>query len=154
MNAEEGQFFVDVTGNASRPPTEYGEVAQTVATQPGQEYQLSFWVGSSSQYPPKAPHHTPADIRIEVTVDGSSPTPIVDKQPFPAPAKELNEWDLHQFDFTAGSGTTTITFSANGTTGDDGHGGDYVGLDNVSLQAVCSIFDLSHCGTERCDPTP
>jgi hypothetical protein len=40
IDARESEFFVDLTGSNSRAPTQYGEVLQTVGTQPGQEY---FW---------------------------------------------------------------------------------------------------------------
>src|SRR5262249_3555266 len=45
--AQEGARFVDLTGNAARPPAAYGSVSQDVQTEAGQRYELSFFIGSS-----------------------------------------------------------------------------------------------------------
>ena len=43
--------------------------------------------------------------------------------------------------FRAVDRTTTIMFLGTGEAGTSGNGGDYVGLDNVSLRKVCWIVE-------------
>jgi hypothetical protein len=110
---------------------------QTVGTQPGQDYELSFWIGGSSQILLLPKPSPPAGYTgIEVNVNGAVPA-----QPSHAVPADPFEWDPVHVRFPAMSGTTTIAFRGIGTAGPNGHGGDYVGLDNVMLQEVCFLPD-------------
>ena len=65
------------------------------------------------------------------------------KMAFDAPNQTsvLTHWDPHTMRFKAVDQTTRIDFSGFGEPGKDGNGGNYVGLDSVSLRKVCFIVD-------------
>jgi hypothetical protein len=150
INAEDGQRSVDLTGFLGRPPLQFGAVQQTVGspqvsihcpetqkgTQKGELYELSFEIGSSSTFQPPPPNPR---IGIMVQVSGV-PNAEFDVT---IPITEVSHWERRTMRFRAVDTTTTIIFTGvgnpPGTT--NGNGGDYVGLDNVSLRKVCSLFD-------------
>jgi Protein of unknown function (DUF642) len=137
IDAQDGQKAVDLTGWSSRKPDQYGAVQQTVGnTQPGELYELSFEIGSSSSKPPPPPNPR---IGILVQVSGVPDTEF----DVTIPITEVSHWDRCTMRFRAVDTTTTIIFSASvySSTETNGNGGDYVGLDNVSLLKVCSLFD-------------
>jgi hypothetical protein len=154
INAQDGQRDVDLSGFFGRPPKQFGQVQQSVEnTQPGVSYELSFAIGSSAKFPPPTPAPpSPPRIGVFVKVIG---VPDADRS-FDAttPTAEVSHWDPHSYRFRAADRTTTIIFMGTGEPGTSGNGGDYVGLDNVSLREVCWIVSAilfgcsvqSHCG--------
>jgi hypothetical protein len=58
------------------------------------------------------------------------------------PITEVSHWEQHTMRFRADYPTTTIIFSGIGNAPPNKNGGDYVGLDNVSLRKFCSLFDF------------
>ena len=133
MHAQDGAFTVDLTGEAGRPPRQFGQVQQSVEnTQPGQTYELSFAVGSSRRFPP--PQGT--RIGIFVTVVGVQDLFVEAIQ-----TDEPSHWDLRSFRFKAADRLTTIRFSGSEEPLITGNGGDFLGLDNVVLRKVCFIVN-------------
>src|SRR5262249_11555345 len=127
-----GNRFVNLTGVSGRPPRNYGSVSQDVQTVIGQTYELSFFIGSSSN------NLIVGDKSGAVSVEIAGV--VIPGNPFPAPPpQDASNWsDQISRRFDAVNGTTTLTF--HGTTvvpGEKGTG--YIGLDNVSFQKVCSI---------------
>jgi len=150
--AEEGQFAVDLTGFSARPPEQFGSVRQDVEnTEPGEEYLLSFAIGSSSRFPAPSPNPL---IGIHVKVDGVD---LNGNDSFPI-STDVSHWELHGIVFKAVNRTTKITFSGYGNPAPNGgNGGDFVALDNVSLRKECWFVNaiLYGCGSQsRCPPTP
>ncbi len=140
ITAEEGQRAVDLTGFSGRPARQFGRVQQNVNTQLGELYELSFEIGSSSTFPPP----TPSRIGIFVKIVGVSNGEML----FEVPITDVSHWDRHTMRFRAGDRTTTIIFSGSNPIA-SGNGGDYVGLDNVSLRRVCFIVDAILYGCAR-----
>lgn len=91
LYAQDGHRFLDLTGFARRTPKQYGEVQQSIGNiQPGQSYELSFWIGSSSRFPPPPtpPGKTP-EVGVSVNVVGA----ISDNPSFDAPVTtEVSHW--------------------------------------------------------------
>jgi hypothetical protein len=130
VGAQDGDNFIDLTGNEDRPPSEYGKLSQAVSTDIGKTYELSFFIGSSSSFPG-------VGLGVGVEIEGVA----IPNNPFPAPPpQERSNWsnpnDPPRFRFTAVNPSTTLKFSG---TVSQGNGTDYIGLDNVSLQKVCFI---------------
>ncbi len=113
LTANEGDFFLDLTDFSTGSP--FGGVSQSITTEVGQSYELSFDLGSSSIWGrPSA---------IEASAAGSSNIYTS------STVGGLSDWDRFSMIFTADSETTTISLT--GTTGSQ-----YIGLDNVSVSAV------------------
>jgi hypothetical protein len=146
----DGHFAVDLTGFNGRPPEQFGSVQQDVQnTQPGEQYELSFAIGSSSRFPPPTPNPR---IGISVEVVGVKNG----KNSFDVPITDVSHWEQHSMTFKAVDPTTRIIFSGFGNPAPNGgNGGDFVGLDNVSIRKVCWIVNaiLYGCGSQkRCPP--
>jgi len=134
--AQEGNRFVNLVEFFSgRPPRNYGSVSQDVQTNVGQRYELSFFVGSSSE------GRIVGDKSGAVSVEIAGV--VIPDNPFPAPPPlTASNWPLGsgraRFGFTAVNETTTLTFHGT-TVVPEAKGTAYIGLDNVSLQKVCNI---------------
>jgi Protein of unknown function (DUF642) len=119
LTAADGQYFLDLSGYHDNVP--YAGVAATsFATTVGQQYVVSFALGSDSTYNTQSPE-------LQVKVNGD----VADTATAGPVAGVNNRWETFSFDFTATSGSTTLEF--------DGAGPDnqkYVGLDNVNVSAV------------------
>jgi len=117
------QYFLDLTGWTDGAGG-YGGVSQVVQhTVAGQQYQLSFDIGSSTRYDgTTAPG-------IQVMINGHAVG-----SPNYAAISGPNNWTLGTVDFTAAAHTTATTIRLNGVSA----GGpiEYIGLDNVRLTAV------------------
>jgi hypothetical protein len=113
VKASDGSYFLDLTGFQDRPP--YAGVAQTIATQAGSEYLLSFDLGSSLYQGLQDGILAAAGSQSEIF---TSTNPGVN-----------NLWQTETMLFTASSNTTLISLLGNS-------GSSYIGLDNVSVTFV------------------
>jgi hypothetical protein len=105
--AEEGQFAVDLTGFNGRPPEQFGSVQQDVEnTQPGEQYELSFAIGSSSRFPAPSPNPR---IGISVKVVG-----VEDGEDSFTISTDVSHWEQHSMQFKAVDRTIRIIFSGIG----------------------------------------
>ncbi len=96
---------------------------QPIDLLPGQEYQVSYWVGNYSANP------GPVSISVTIT-DGTSNTIFVGTAPA---TTEPSAWQQFTFPFIIRDGTSnTISFSEIG-------GAYYAGLDDVSIVAVPEV---------------
>jgi Protein of unknown function (DUF642)/PEP-CTERM motif len=110
LTAHDGSFFLDLTNYQFGAP--FAGVSQSIATQAGAKYRLSFDLGSSTFWGrPDA---------LTASAAGTSAT-------FQSPAKGgNNDWQHLTLDFVANGTTTTITLQG-------AAGFNYIGLDNVSV---------------------
>jgi Protein of unknown function (DUF642)/PEP-CTERM motif len=119
LTASNGVKFLDLT-NTSPNCNPCGGVEQTIATAVGQNYTLSFDLGSSTTY------LTPSAIEatIQIVVGG------IVTQTFTSTASGVNNWETFSKTFTASNANTTIRLQGSFAQL------DYVGLDNVSVVAT------------------
>jgi len=110
--AQDGTQWLDLTG----PTSGGGGVQQTVATTPGQTYNLSFYVGTGFG----------TTSTVGVLINGSLLTTRTNS----TPGAVIN-WEQFTVQFTAASASTLIGFENLDPIGDDSNG-----LDNVSLNAA------------------
>jgi len=108
--AQDGIQWLDLTGPTSGPAE---GVEQTVATTPGQTYNLSFYVGTGFS----------TTSTVGVLINGS----LLATKTNSTPGATLN-WELFTVPFTAASASTVIGFENLDPLGDDSNG-----LDNISL---------------------
>lgn len=118
FQAQDGVQWVDLTGPGSLSST---GITQTLATDIGQAYELSFYVGSVSDGVAYFPSTVDLQINGGARVSYTNPA---------APTTSL-DWKLFTAGFTANSATTSITF-LNGNTIYN----NISALDNVSIAAV------------------
>ena len=112
LTASNGDYFLDLTDYTTGSP--FGAVIQTISTVIGQHYELSFDLGSSSNY------GIPAAITALVGITG---------QTFTSTLGGTNNWEREVLSFIAdGTSTTLILGGASGS--------NYIGLDNVSVTAT------------------
>ena len=122
-----GSYFLDLTGYHDSSP--YGGVTQTIATSNGTSYHLSFSLGSyqgNSIYG--------GQVGAMASAGGAS-------QNFtftPAAGSMGNQWGTFGFDFTATGSSTPITITGTST-----QGGQYIGLDNVSVTPNAPVPESS-----------
>ena len=119
VSAANGQYYLDLTGYTDHAP--YAGVSQTIATVAGASYQLTFELGSASQY----------GLPASVTASADSTS-----QTFTSTLGGTNNWQLETLNFTA-TGTTT-TISLVGAAGDR-----YIGVDDVRVTAAGTPAPLS-----------
>src|SRR5215813_12902360 len=115
LSAQDRSFFLDLTGYHTGGP--FGGVKQTVATTPGQEYALSFYLGSYTARWGGPP------VSILASAGGTNET-FTDNT-----ITKSSTWTREALTFTATGSTTVITLT--GATGDE-----YIGLDNIDLSPV------------------
>jgi hypothetical protein len=118
ITAQNGNVSLDLQGYTDSAP--YGGVSQDVATTPGTQYSLSFWIGvqNSISY---------AVGPASVTASAGSTS-----QTFTNTLSAAGiQWEQFNLDFTAPTSSTTISLSGASTAG-----GAYIGLDNVTLTAT------------------
>jgi hypothetical protein len=88
----------------------------------GQQYNVAFDVGSDAVYDTVSPS-------VQVTLNGNPPTgTFTTAGPI---ASAHNSWETFNFEFTAISANTVVTFQ-----GVDADNQKYIGLDNVVVSAV------------------
>ena len=115
LSAQDGSFFLDLTGYHTGTP--FGGVTQTVATTPGQQYELSFYLGSYTARWGGPP------VSILASAGGTSQT-FTDSA-----STRSSTWTRETLAFTATGSSTLITLTG-------AAGVQYIGLDNVSLNPV------------------
>jgi hypothetical protein len=115
LTAQDGDRFLDLTAYITGAP--FGGVTQNVATTTGQEYELSFYLGSYTQRWGGPP------VSILASAGGASQTFTV------STTSTASTWTPFSLSFTATSANTAITLSG-------AAGFQYIGLDNVSVNAV------------------
>jgi hypothetical protein len=115
LSASDGSYFLDLSGYHDNAP--YAGVTQTIPTTIGGQYQLSLDIGTS-------PPYDSAPVSVLVTAGSASTT-------FTSTPLNVNQWETFMFDFTATSATTTISLDGQASTNEK-----YIGLDNVSVEAV------------------
>jgi hypothetical protein len=112
LSAQDGNRFLDLTGY--NPGAPFGGVTQNVATTVGEQYAVSFYLGSYTARwggPPTS---------IVASAGGTSQT-FTDST-----ATSTSTWTPFSLLFTATSATTAITLTG-------AAGVNYIGLDNVSV---------------------
>jgi hypothetical protein len=111
LAAQDGNLFLDLTNLEAGAP--FGGVTQTIATTPGDNYILSFYLGSYTARWGGPPSILATAGTASQTCTNPTPT-------------TQSTWTLCTVPFTAVSSMTAITLA--GTTGFN-----YIGLDNVSV---------------------
>ena len=113
ITASDGSYWIDLTGFRDNPP--FAGVAQTIATQIGQQYLLSFDLGSSA---------------FQLLQDGIEASAGSTSQIFTSTNPGVNNlWQRETMMFTARGNLTLISLLGNS-------GSSNIGLDNVSVTAV------------------
>jgi hypothetical protein len=112
LSAQDGIFFLDLTAYNTGAP--FGGVTQTITTTVGEQYMLSFYLGSYTQRWGGPP------VSILASAGGTSQTFTV------STASTASTWTPFSLLFTANSTSTAITLAG-------AAGVAYIGLDNVSV---------------------
>jgi hypothetical protein len=115
LSAQDGNFFLDFTAYPTGAP--FGGVTQTIATMPGEQYELSFYLGSYTQRWGGPP------VSIQASAAGTSQTFSV------TTTSTASTWTPFSMLFTASSPSTAVSLV--GTAGFQ-----YIGLDNVSVTGL------------------
>lgn len=110
LTANEGKFFLDLTDLSTGYP--FGGVSQSITTDVGQSYELSFDLGSSNRW------GRPSAIEASAADSSSIFTSSTDGG--------VSDWERFSMVFTADSEITTIFLTGV-------IGSQYIGLDNVSV---------------------
>jgi len=118
LKAQAGSYFLDLTGYDTTP-TGNG-VTQTLTTVAGENYTLSFWLGSDFNY----------GIPAAITAQAGTKS-----QTFTSSAVGPNAWTEFSLPFIATSTSTEITLT--GQTGQH-----YIGLDDVHVEFVPEPLSL------------
>jgi hypothetical protein len=117
--AEDGSNWLDLTGDTANNDTE--GVAQTVATNIGDNYALTFWVGNV--FNPTGIYGTTSTVHV--SANGTSLGAFVNSC---TTCTTIQTWQSFTTTFKATSASTTLQF-LNGDPSNDNDNG----LDNVSL---------------------
>ena len=112
LTASAGNYFLDLTGYNTGGP--FSGVTQTIATNPGSSYRLTFDLGSSSLYG---------------LPDGIQATAGAASQTFVSTLTGTNDWETETLDFVATGSTTLISLVGSA-------GANYIGLDNVDVALI------------------
>lgn len=129
---QDGTISLDMQGYFESFP--YGGVQQTISTQAGNQYRLSFWIGVQNS------------LGIGMGPAGVMATAGATSQTFTNTLTGAgNQWQQFTMDFTAAGAQTTITLSGQST-----QGGAYIGLDNAAVEILAAGSipgDYSNNGT-------
>jgi len=115
LSAQDGNRFLDFTALLTGAP--FGGISQTIPTTPGQQYNLSFYLGTYTQRwggPPVSILAQAGTTSQNFTV--STPS-------------TASSWFPFSMLFTATSASTNVTLTGSA-------GAAYIGLDNVSVDAA------------------
>jgi Protein of unknown function (DUF642) len=127
LSAQDGSYFLDLTGYHAGAP--FGGVTQTIATTPGKQYELSFYLGSYTAVWGGPP--------VSITAAAGGTTGLFTN----GSATSSSTWTLENLMFTAAGTSTTISLLGEA-------GFNYIGLDNVAVQCV----NTGGCGTGVPEP--
>ncbi len=112
LSAQDGTRFLDLTAYPTGAP--FGGISQNIATIVGQEYELSFYLGTYTQRwggPPVSVSASAGSASQTFTVSTTSTT---------------STWSPFTMNFTATAPTTAVTLIGSA-------GYQYIGVDNVSV---------------------
>ena len=115
LSAQDGNRFLDLTAYPAGAP--FGGVSQNIATTAGQQYELSFYLGTYTQRwggPPVSILASGGNTSQNFTVSTTSTS---------------STWTPFSMIFTATSANTAVTLNGSA-------GFQYIGLDNVSVEQV------------------
>ena len=113
--AEDGNYHLDLTGYHDAVP--YGGVEQTVATVPDRRYAMKFYIGAYNSKPL---------YRAPVSITANAGSVSGDFTNNSTAAGQV--WEPFALHFTAAGASTVVSLVGKSTAG-----GQYIGLDNVSL---------------------
>lgn len=130
ISASDAQFFLDLTGYSDVGT--YGGVRQSFATAPGTNYVVTFDLGYGGNS-----GFFGGPVRVTASAGTSSGT-FTSGSGTPNPAV----WNHETFNFTATSSMTQLTITGLSTAG-----GDYIGLDNVDVEAAGTAGAVPEPGT-------
>jgi hypothetical protein len=119
LTAAQGNDFLDLTGLHDAPP--YGAVFQTLTTVVGQQYEVSFEVGSDKYYDGYYTSGVFVAPLVAASFNGSVVFTAVNNFP-----NYTNYWQTWNFSFSASATSTRLMF-----TGITSNRVAYIGLDNV-----------------------
>jgi hypothetical protein len=146
ITTNDGQRFLGLTGcGQGKAAKQYGAVETNIALKPGTTYELSFEIGSSSAVP--VIDQLGVEVNVAGAIDPVSHEPVSQRYQEPAPLT-LGQWESHSLQFTTlpdAGGNVTLHFGGYVVPGH--RGGNYVGLDQVSVRQVCSFIEalLRNC---------
>jgi len=115
LSAQDGSHFLDLTGYQTGAP--FGGVTQTIATTPGRQYDLSFYLGSYTAVWGGPP--------VSITAVAGGTTGLFTN----GSATDSSTWTLENLAFTATGSSTAVELIGQA-------GSRYIGLDNVGVQCV------------------
>lgn len=123
FTADEGNYSLDLTGFGNRGG---GGIEQTIATNVGSTYRLSFFVGNQDN----KNHDYRRDSAIRLAIDDANAGLFQNTES----TRHDVAWEQFTHDFVATNALTKIAF-LNATN----HKDDYAGLDNVSIAEIGSV---------------
>jgi hypothetical protein len=115
LSAQDVNRFLDFTAYPTGAP--FGGISQTIATIPGQQYELSFYLGTYTQRWGGPP------VSITTSAGSASETFTVNT------TSSASTWTPFSMLFTATSTNTPVTLIGSA-------GFQYIGLDNVSVENI------------------
>jgi hypothetical protein len=118
VTPEDGTVCLDLQGYSDGSP--YGGVLQTIATVPGETYDLDFWAGSQNSI-----SYAVGPVSVQATAGGTTAS-FTNALTGPG-----NQWQEFSMDFVASGTSTDITLMGLSTAG-----GGYIGLDNAVVTVV------------------
>jgi len=130
LTAAQGYDFLNLNATHDAPP--YGAVYQTMTTTIGQQFQVSFELGSDKYWDAYYGGTFTAPV-VAVSLNGSVVFSATNN--FPA---LTNYWQTWSFNFTASATSTTLRF-----TGANATPIAYIGLDNVMVTGGPLVIVLS-----------
>ncbi|MEO0648687.1 MAG: PTPA-CTERM sorting domain-containing protein [Cyanobacteria bacterium J06650_10] len=120
---QEGNNSLDLTGPFNQGTS--NGVQQQISTVLGQAYRLSFFVGVASG---NSRNNYSVPSIVDVSIDGNPQGSFTNSALVPGTVN----WQKFFLDFTASDANTTLTF----LNGIDSSNNNFVGLDNVQIEAV------------------
>lgn len=116
-----GAQFVDLTGYSDTAP--YAGLSQAITTVADQAYTVTFWLGSSLT---NGLYVGPVSVKVGA---GDGYTVIANDGPLdPDATPQGMQWTQQTYNFTATGTSTTLSIIGNSSAG-----GQFIGLDNVSI---------------------
>jgi hypothetical protein len=125
FNAHGGRNSLDLTGTGNSSPQD--GIYQDIATVAGQAYTLSFFVGRALSTGSVGADYR-ANATVRVSIDGGPVSEFVNGETIASGIV----WKSFDLGFTATDATTRIAFF-------NGSGNDYLGLDDVAVDAVGTV---------------